>query len=211
MNTLTLIENKSKKGEKFTKDDLVFLYEINEKIQGFGLTNDPRIKELREKRNIEEDMPIVFECSLAQIARSPSEVTEDTKAYVGELFSGVFQKNIEYIYTSFPEGKLAKYEAELGKTKKQYEKELDDPKYSFSFDAQYIFNKAEWSLSKNSGKEKFVRLTVKDMGFSDTVTTEQIYKKAEEFGLELCPPRTGSRTCRSRPCKGFRATRGVGF
>ena len=44
MKQLTEIDNKTKKGEKLTKDELVFLYEINAPIEYFGYEKDPRIK-----------------------------------------------------------------------------------------------------------------------------------------------------------------------
>ena len=56
MNTLTLIERKQSKGEELTKEDLSFLYELDSRIEGFGYRRDPRIEELREARNIKEDL-----------------------------------------------------------------------------------------------------------------------------------------------------------
>ena len=70
MKELTAIEHKSKAGEKLTKDELSFLYEVDASIEGFGYERDPRIEELRAQRNSEEDMPIVFECTKDQIART---------------------------------------------------------------------------------------------------------------------------------------------
>ena len=46
MRILTSLEHKKEKEEPFTKDDLVFLYEINSSIEGFGYQKDPRIAEL---------------------------------------------------------------------------------------------------------------------------------------------------------------------
>jgi len=36
-----------------------------------------------------------------------------------------------------------------------------------------------------------VRFTVEQLGFSNGATTDEIYKKAEELGLELCPAEVG--------------------
>ena len=36
-----------------------------------------------------------------------------------------------------------------------------------------------------------VRLTVRDLGFERGATTEEIYKRAKELGLELCPAEVG--------------------
>lgn len=61
MKMLTALEHKQKKGEPFTKADLSFLYELNDTIEGFGYSRDPRIAELRADRNIREDLIALFE------------------------------------------------------------------------------------------------------------------------------------------------------
>jgi len=40
---------------------------------------------------------------------------------------------------------------------------------------------------KKDEKNDLIRLTVKNLGFPSGATTDEIYKKAEKFGLELCP------------------------
>jgi len=64
------IEKKTVRGEQLTKDDLAFLYELDAPIEGFGYQKDPRIEELREERDPEEDMPVVFECTKDRIAHN---------------------------------------------------------------------------------------------------------------------------------------------
>ncbi|NCB03296.1 MAG: hypothetical protein EOM67_14250, partial [Spirochaetia bacterium] len=56
MKLLTLIDNKTKNNQELTKDELKFLYEISSRIEGFGQDNDPRIEEIRGKRNIIFDL-----------------------------------------------------------------------------------------------------------------------------------------------------------
>lgn len=51
MKRLTEIDNKSTAGETLTKKDLIFLYEIDHSIQGFGMQTDPRIRELIKNRD----------------------------------------------------------------------------------------------------------------------------------------------------------------
>lgn len=63
-----------------------------------------------------------LECSKEQIAHVPSEINDTTKAYVGQLEPGIFRKlteNLEHIYTSFPEGKIVKYQTEIGGMSKE--------------------------------------------------------------------------------------------
>lgn len=77
-----------------------------------------------------------------------------------------------------------------GKSKEQYIKELKAKSIQISYFAQDLLGKTEFQK-----KEELVELTivkVSDLGISQKYpTTEQIYKKAEELGLELCPSEVG--------------------
>jgi len=198
MKMLTVIERKSKVGKTLTKDDLLFLYEVNGTIEGFGYQRDPRIAEIRSQRNSEEDMLIVFECSKEQIAHNPSEINENTKAYVGPLVPGIFDKvqeyDIEHVYTSFPEGKIRKETIEIGgKDVKTLIKEIQEKKINISGFAMDMMKSKDFTVLKESESEILIRLKVGDLGFPKNKypTTDEIYKRIEELGLELCPPETG--------------------
>lgn len=104
MQRLTTIEKKMNANAPLDRDELVFLYEIAAPIEGFGYQKDPRIAELRAKRNPKEDAPIVFECTPNEIAWSKDEIKENTKAYIGPLFPKIFETlgHLEHIYTEFP-------------------------------------------------------------------------------------------------------------
>ena len=195
MRLLTAIERKHEKDESFDKNDLVFLYEINSNIEGFGYQKDPRIAELRKGRNMEEDMLTIFEATRDQIAHVPSEITEDTKAYVGQLEPGIFQKlpkGLEHVYTSFPEKKIRRENIEIGgKSKEQLIAEMKAAGINISDYAKSMMENPDFVPGKNREDATLVRLTVADLGFTSSATTDQIYKRAEELGLELCPPDTG--------------------
>ena len=45
-----------------------FLYEFEKPIQGFGMERDPRIKEVKEKRNILEDYAKIFDVRISQVS-----------------------------------------------------------------------------------------------------------------------------------------------
>ncbi len=60
MKKLTEIYNKNKNNETLSKEELVFLYEIEEDIEGFGWQKDPRIEEILSERNTKKDSKIVF-------------------------------------------------------------------------------------------------------------------------------------------------------
>lgn len=193
MKYLTAIDKKVTGGH-LSPEELVFLYEINAPIEGFGLDNqrDPRIAKLLEKRNPKEDAPIVFECKPEEIAWKEEDITKNTKAYIGPLFPNIFQTGIEHIYTSFPEGKIHKYQTEIGgKTKAQLKAELKEKKVYVSDWANQLIESRDFTVLKSAETVDLVRLTVEVLGFPNGATTDEIYKRAEELGLELCPPEVG--------------------
>jgi hypothetical protein len=49
----------------------------------------------------------------------------------------------------------------------------------------------KFTTSETKYSLKTVELTVRDLGFSDGATTPQIFKRASELGLELCPLELG--------------------
>ncbi|MDE2099777.1 MAG: hypothetical protein KGL39_21165 [Patescibacteria group bacterium] len=195
MRLLTSLEHKREKGDPFTKDDLVFLYEINSTIEGFGYKRDPRIEELRKGRNTEEDILTIFECTKDQIAHVPSEIHENTKVYVGQLEPGIFQKlpeNLEHVYTSFPGKKIRRENIEIGgKSAEQLISEMEEAGIDISDYAKSMLRSREFTPGKNQEEATIIRLTVADLGFRTSATTDQIYERAQALGLELCPPDTG--------------------
>ncbi len=192
MKFLTALEQKQEKGEQFTKDDLTFLYELDAPIEGFGYDRDPRIEELLGTRNTKEDASIVFDCAPEDIAHSASEISEHTKAYIGPLFAGIFDSGIEHILTSFPEGNLKRYSVEIGgKSKEQLRAELKEKDITVTSWAEQLLDSNDFSISSTQESAELVRLTVKDLGFPNDATTDEIYAKAAELGLELCPAEVG--------------------
>lgn len=194
MRILTSLEKKYESDESFTKDDLVFLYEINSSIEGFGYQKDPRVAELRKDRNTEEDMLVIFDCTKEEIAHVPNQITERTKAYVGQLEPGIFQKlpeTLEHVYTSFPDKPIRREEVEIGgKSKEQLISEMEAAGVQVSNYAKSMMENPDFVTGK-SEQATLIRLTVADLGFKSNATTDQIYQRAEELGLELCPADTG--------------------
>ena len=198
MKQLTAIEKKTARGEVLTKEELVFLYELNMPIEGFGYQRDSRIEELRARRNPEEDMPIVFDCGKEQIARSISDIREGAKAYVGPLVPEIFDKiqeyGIENIYTSFPEGRIRKEEIEIGgKGAEVLIKEMREKGITISDYANDMMKSKNFTTLEKSESETLIRLKIGDLGFlkDKYPTTDEVYKRIEELGLELCPAETG--------------------
>jgi len=196
MKQLTDIEKRHRAGKELTKQDLLFLYEIDNDIQGFGYQRDPKISELLSQRNPEADMPLVFDCAPEQIAHDVKQINENTKAFVGKLepviFAQIEKYNIEHLYTEFPQGKIRKYEIEIGaKTREELKEELKAKNIYVLDWAKDLLDSKDFKTSKNIEKEKLIRLTVKDLGFPSGATTDEIYKRGQELGLELCPAEIG--------------------
>ncbi|MBI4262019.1 hypothetical protein HY624_00660 [Candidatus Uhrbacteria bacterium] len=195
MKRVTALEQKRENEAPFTKDDLVFLYEINAPIDGFGYQKDPRVAELRQGRNVEDDMLVFFDCTKDEIAHVPSQISEHTKAYVGQLEPGVFQKlptTIEHIYTRFPGRRIHQERLAIGgKTAKELKQEIEKRDMPMNEGARFMLRSKEFITSKTPDHCDLVVLTVSDLGFPNGATLETIYKRADELGLDLCPAEVG--------------------
>lgn len=194
---LLTLKVKAETQQKLSRDELCFLYEIEEPIQGFDGSREPLIETLRKDRNMDEDMSIIFECTKDQIAYSSKEINDETKAYVGPLFEGIFKKitHIEHIYTSFPEGKIHRQSLEIGgKNAKQLKTELIEAGFRIERSIELRMEFGEFKTEKEPRKIDIVRLKVRDL-FPDSSyhSLDNIYKQAKELGLQLCPAETGLR------------------
>ncbi|MFC1787817.1 hypothetical protein ACFLZY_01200 [Patescibacteria group bacterium] len=177
-------------------DELRFLYEIDSKIEGFGYHSDPRIKELRDARDPEADMPVVFECKPEQITKNANAIDKNTVAYVGPLEPGIFQKinefSIEHIYLDFPERPVLRQTIEIGgKTKEELLDELKAKGVNVSDFAKAMMEHADFVASPEAQNMDFIRLSVADLNIQGTPTTDAVYARAQELGLELVPPDAG--------------------
>ena len=68
MKLLTLIDKKVNNNIELTLDELKFLYEIDGKITGFGYWEDPRIEEIKRKRNKRRDYSLIFNVKEEEVA-----------------------------------------------------------------------------------------------------------------------------------------------
>ncbi|TAL50595.1 hypothetical protein EPN81_02400 [Patescibacteria group bacterium] len=206
---LALLESllsKKETDDPLNKYELFVLYEIH--------TNKPLSDDLLEWRNTrdpKEDLLTMFDSSPHQIARSLEEITPETQIYIGKLEDGFFQHipdTLELIYTSFPEKRIRRQNIEIGgKDELELETLLEDNghrigDYAKSMMAHDDFRRSlrepdptqpDWRKWKIKSPEEItlIRLHVKDLGFPDGATTDQIYARAEELGLEFCPPEVG--------------------
>ena len=196
LRALLSLQEKQSQSAIFTREELIFLYEVERPITGFDVSaREPLITKLRAGRDIEEDMLVIFDCTRAEIAHVPSEITENTRAYVGQLEPGIFQKlpdTLEHIYTTFPDKKIRRDSVEIGgQSVEQLLSEMAGAHINISDYAKSMLESKDFSLSKVKESVALVRLTVSDLGFSGVVTTDEIYKRGAELGLELCPSEVG--------------------
>lgn len=105
MKRITEIENKMEKNEELTKEDLIFFYEIGNKIEGFGYGDDPRVEHLTMGRNIKNDLAVVFDCKPEQVmiheGFSPEKVSEETVVVKGNLDASKFPfmfQNLAFVW-----------------------------------------------------------------------------------------------------------------
>jgi hypothetical protein len=210
MRELITLSEKTERKEQLTRDDLVFLYEIDAPIEGFGYERDPRIEEIRQERNVEVDMPIIFECAPELIAHAPSEVTAETKAYIGPWNPSVYQTlkdfpQLTHLYESFPDKKIFAQTLETDpaiNSPEKAEAALKAKNIYLSDFAKDILSKTPFS---HEGKTyDLVQFTVSQLGFPDGATTSEIYSKAEELDLDLCPAEVGPQLRLSYPGKDWK-------
>ena len=85
MEELTKIYNKYKR-EELNKEELRFIYEIDNKIDGFGYKEDPRIEEILDGRNIKKDLSYALNCKESQIGLTKEEaLSGECIYYRGDL------------------------------------------------------------------------------------------------------------------------------
>ena len=81
MEMLTYIYTKHENKGELTKTDLRFLYEIDDKITGFGYARDPRIEELLQERNVRKDLTLVLDCKEKNISLTEEEALSGNIIY----------------------------------------------------------------------------------------------------------------------------------
>ena len=91
MRQLTEIYRKHTDGEELTREDLRFLYEIDDDIEGFGYENDPRIGNILGGRNMRQDLSFVLDVTPDKISLTHAEALSGGIIYhYGDL-------NLEYL------------------------------------------------------------------------------------------------------------------
>ena len=81
MKLLTLIDKKVNKNIELSLEELKFLYETDNEIEGFGYEKDPRIQEIINKRNQKKDYAFIYNINENEIALTQEEWKENPKQY----------------------------------------------------------------------------------------------------------------------------------
>ena len=123
--------------------------------------------------------------SSARKTRSPMfqvRSRKNTKAYVGQLEPGIFKKitkfNVEHVYTSFPRrSDQTRDHPDRGKTAKQLEEGIADAGMNLSDYAKEHDGEQGFFNQQSQEDIDLVRLSVKDLGFTRSATTDQLYKR----------------------------------
>ncbi len=192
-----------------TKEELEFLYEVDSTIECFGYDRHPRIKKILKERNVKEDVSTVLGYKPEQIATDIQEVGENTKAYIGPWNIDVYNKIKDFpnitLYESFPDKKIFTYELKTDssiQSSKQAKTKLESKGIGVGDYGKDLLDKTEYS--KEQKQYKLVQFTVGQLGFHQGATTDQVYAKAQELGLKLCPAEVGPQLRLSYPGKDWK-------
>ncbi len=143
--------------------------------------------------NEKEDMLSDLGLKEDQVAYSPIEIGRETKAYLGHLEEGIFErlKNVEHIYTQYPKGKVRRMDLEIaGQPLEELLNSVNLAGISTALELKELLkDQPEIFSTRNSGKIELVFLKGSDLGFKEgLIDTNQLYERAQLLGLELCQP-----------------------
>jgi hypothetical protein len=140
-----------------------------------------------------------------QIAHTESEITSETTVYIGPLKPGIFKKidecGVDHVYTSFPEGKISREFLEIGgRTSNELVDAInDDQNMNMTQRSRPMMHHKKLTTLTKKENIHLVRLRVRDLGFTGRPTTTKLFRRAKEYGLELCPAETGPVSRLSHP------------
>lgn len=187
---LTSIVGKMRKGEPLKRYDIAFLYQHHK---------DPHIAEMLEQRDPMADLSVILDCKPEQIARKKADFKRpDIVAYVGDLFDGFFDvlpAHVDHVYKQFPDKPVTFKRIMIGgKTQTQLRDEITSAevggrKMQFDGFADGIFSKMK--VKKEQQNTKLIIVSVTQLGFPNSATTQQVHEKARKLGLDLLPAEAG--------------------
>ena len=102
MKKLTEIYNNHKIRD-LTKEELAFLYEINDRILGFGIGRDARIYEIKESRDKRKDLSYILNCLPTEIGFTEEELFTTSLVYYDGSISYEQYIRLKELKLSLPE------------------------------------------------------------------------------------------------------------
>jgi hypothetical protein len=210
---MSIEKNLQESPTDLSRDDLIFLYGFSSARH--WTEHGAHARALLSERDVNKDMLIIFDCEESQIARSIDQIHESTKAYVGELEAGIFERlpdDVEHIYTEFPEGRVFTYILEIGgKTESELQELLKQRGLKISGATKdYMRNEdftdslrepnpeesareSAWNrqVLKSPTKVRLACFLLSQLKLQNHVRIDSIYDRIRELGLGLCPPEVG--------------------
>lgn len=178
-----------------TRSELLFIYELSREIKGFGYrVQDPRIKEIRNKRNIRSDLAIIYKCTPEQITDNRNDIGPNTIIYLGKLTPNMLSHlplSLKLIFTSFPTGTCVIRPLEIGGvSREELQQKIDNSRLSLSPISTEILKGPDFIIAPNKQNIRTINLSVGSLGFIKEPKLADIYQRAKELGLELCSVET---------------------
>jgi len=197
LRTISSIIGKSNRREQLTGVELSALYEVDRPLTVFNGEQHVGLKGLRSARNVELDLPVIFNCTPADIARTKAEIKETTKAYIGPLEPGVLDAlpdTLEHVYTEFPNERVKFRNVALGtgiKDGLSFERAILGQGKGINIWAQQLLESADFKVVDEPQSTDLVEVSVLSLGFTNFVEYDVICARAQELGLGLCPAEVG--------------------
>jgi hypothetical protein len=144
-------------------------------------------QEIEELTNLNNEVVKIFE--LIRKSRDEKKIVEEK-----EDLESQYQASLDHLKKELgfsPEKEIETFDIQIGgKTKDELIQEMEEKNISIFSWAKQMINRLDFTTSQEIKNMKLVRLTVEDLGL-DQSTTDEIYKRADELGLDLCPAEVG--------------------
>lgn len=183
------------RGEILSKEDILvfygFRFDLNLVWQECDETVSDDYYSLREQRNQDEDIRIIYDCLLEEIAHTPEQIHQNTKVYVGPLSPMVFVHNNElvadyHIYTRFPRNRIEYAGIKVASSDKNLLIEKTKKDFFLSERAERLLRLAATKEFGTKENLVFFVFTVEDLGLNDEASIAGIYEAASNLGFKLC-------------------------
>ncbi len=150
-------------------------------------------EDLRKVAALQEQ--IEYSLRALPVAYSAEQIGNKTRVYIGKLVPGMFHKfpkSIEHVYTHYPERELQLESIRIGgQTSAELQELMQKNHVKLSESTKDDLDSSDFLTSKQPEAVDVIKLTAGDLGLRDRSTTEEIYARILELGLELCPPEVG--------------------